>query len=207
MRNLIDIVPPGKHTASGRQHNGPCEICSGGEDRLVVWRDKGSFEFAGQTWEPIGVYYCRRCASKGDAIDYLRRARGLGFREALAELGITIADDRFQEAAEIRQTAERGQAQQEALALQRVRHAFLSATEEERAEMLHGDYARRLHDIETRHLAVNARHAFEALCDEMTDEQKARTGRARLVLGEAIDALEMRARLAHLDPVTAGGLV
>lgn len=78
----------------GDGYNGPCPLC-GGEpgksDRFMVWdykRDNLSkicTEYA--LW---GVYNCRRCGATGDTLNYLINIDGLTFKEALAELGITL---------------------------------------------------------------------------------------------------------------------
>lgn len=46
----------------------PCPAC-GGNDRFVIHPEKGH-------------YWCRGCGIKGDAIEYLRRVRGMTFRQA-----------------------------------------------------------------------------------------------------------------------------
>lgn len=69
----------------GAEHHGPCPFCGEGEDRFVVWNDGGRDE--------TGRFWCRRCEESGDAIDYLRRIRGMTYHEALSELG--IPDDKY----------------------------------------------------------------------------------------------------------------
>jgi DNA primase len=53
---------------NGGEWAGPCPFC-GGRDRFRVWPKQGNF-------------WCRRCGSKGDAIDYIRLRDGLSFVEA-----------------------------------------------------------------------------------------------------------------------------
>jgi len=57
----------------GGEYAGACPFC-GGRDRFRAWPEQGR-------------YWCRQCGAKGDAIDYLRRRDGLGFREAVRTLG------------------------------------------------------------------------------------------------------------------------
>lgn len=69
----------------------------------LVRQDRELVERRGEYWCPCpfhqentpsfsvnpekGVYYCFGCGATGDAIDYLRKARGLSFREAAAMVG------------------------------------------------------------------------------------------------------------------------
>jgi DNA primase len=57
----------------GGEYAGACPFC-GGRDRFRAWPEQGR-------------YWCRQCGARGDAIDYLRRRDGLGFREAVRTLG------------------------------------------------------------------------------------------------------------------------
>ena len=57
----------------GGEYAGACPFC-GGRDRFRAWPEQGR-------------YWCRQCGAEGDAIDYLRRKGGLGFREAVVALG------------------------------------------------------------------------------------------------------------------------
>ena len=60
--------------ASAREHAGPCPLC-GGTDRFRVSLDRAR-------------WYCRHCTPRGgDLLEYLRRVRGLSFREAAAAAG------------------------------------------------------------------------------------------------------------------------
>lgn len=61
----------------GGEWHGPCPFC-GGQDRFIVQPNyKG------------GRFYCRRCGASGDAIEYLRKRDGVGYREACERLGET----------------------------------------------------------------------------------------------------------------------
>lgn len=61
-------------STNGGEYAGPCPFC-GGRDRFRVWPARGRF-------------WCRKCGAQGDAIDYIRRRNGLGFREAVEALGL-----------------------------------------------------------------------------------------------------------------------
>lgn len=63
---LLDITTLRR---AGAERIGPCPIC-GGDDRFSVNTRKGLFQ-------------CRRCGAKGDAIGLVQFVRGVGFREAL----------------------------------------------------------------------------------------------------------------------------
>lgn len=76
----------------GNGWNGPCPLC-GGEpgksDRFMVWPDRA--ESLGEvcaTHNITGIWSCRQCGASGDTIAYLMKIDGLGFKTALAELGI-----------------------------------------------------------------------------------------------------------------------
>jgi DNA primase len=63
---------------NGGEYAGPCPFC-GGKDRFRVWPEmKG------------GRYWCRSCSRRGDAVQYLRDARGLGYKEACERLGVAM---------------------------------------------------------------------------------------------------------------------
>ena len=59
------------------EHSSPCPVC-GGNDRFIV-KTTGK-----------GHYWCRQCGIKGDAIEYLKKFRGMSFREAAAYTGKDI---------------------------------------------------------------------------------------------------------------------
>lgn len=63
---------------SGGEFCGACPFC-GGNDRFRVWP-----EYKG------GRFWCRGCNKRGDAIQYLRDARGVSYREACDQLGIDM---------------------------------------------------------------------------------------------------------------------
>lgn len=61
---------------NGGEYAGPCPSC-GGTDRFHVWPEQGD----------SGRYWCRGCSKTGDAIQYLKDFRGLGYIEACHVLG------------------------------------------------------------------------------------------------------------------------
>ena len=65
-------------TTCGGEYAGPCPQC-GGRDRFRVWPAEGDH----------GRFWCRGCDWSGDAVDYLRKVRGLSFRSACEVLGKT----------------------------------------------------------------------------------------------------------------------
>lgn len=60
----------------GGEYAGPCPSC-GGTDRFRVWPAQGDG----------GRYWCRRCSKSGDAIQYLRSFREMGYFDACYFLG------------------------------------------------------------------------------------------------------------------------
>lgn len=62
-------------STNGGEWSGPCPFC-GGRDRFRVW-------------PRTGRYWCRGCGKAGDAIQYLRDARGMSFHEACGVVGRT----------------------------------------------------------------------------------------------------------------------
>lgn len=60
----------------GGEYAGPCPSC-GGSDRFHLWPEQGDG----------GRYWCRGCSKSGDAIQYLKDFRGLGYIEACHVLG------------------------------------------------------------------------------------------------------------------------
>ena len=64
----------------GGEYCGPCPRC-GGKDRFVLWPDHPSGAVGGR-------FLCRGCGAQGDAIEFLRAFRGLGYREACEELRV-----------------------------------------------------------------------------------------------------------------------
>lgn len=66
---ILELVP-NLARKSDQEFAGPCPWC-GGDDRFIVWPFQGSG----------GRFLCRRCDSKGDAIDLLRD-QGFSFAEA-----------------------------------------------------------------------------------------------------------------------------
>lgn len=66
----------------GGEYQGPCPDC-GGRDRFHVWPE----ERVG------GSYWCRQCGKGGDAIQFARDFKGLGFRAACDYVGAEIERD------------------------------------------------------------------------------------------------------------------
>jgi len=60
-------------TTNGGEWAGPCPWC-GGRDRFRVWPEKER-------------YWCRGCGEQGDLIEYLRKRRGMTFRDACEAVG------------------------------------------------------------------------------------------------------------------------
>jgi len=60
-------------TTKGGEWAGPCPVC-GGDDRFRVWPERERF-------------WCRKCGISGDAIQYVRETKSLGFKEAKNFLG------------------------------------------------------------------------------------------------------------------------
>lgn len=88
--NILDLICADGFTFSrvaathGGEYAGPCPFC-GGNDRFLIWPEhKG------------GRYWCRGCEKTGDAIQYMRDARGLSYADACRTLGITKAGYRRQ---------------------------------------------------------------------------------------------------------------
>lgn len=73
-----DVVLKKKATTKGGEYAGPCPFC-GGEDRFLVWPDADK-----------PGWWCRGCHAGGDAIGYVMRRDGLGFREACEKLEIEM---------------------------------------------------------------------------------------------------------------------
>ncbi len=69
----------------GGEYAGPCPLCRRGVDRFKVWPQI-------ERWACLGAKAGRSgCDVGGDAIDYLRRRDGVGYREACARLGLATA--------------------------------------------------------------------------------------------------------------------
>lgn len=66
-------------TTKGGEYAGPCPFC-GGNDRFRTWPEQGEY----------GKWWCRQCGRSGDAIQYLRDYRKMGFREACQYVGKEI---------------------------------------------------------------------------------------------------------------------
>jgi len=60
----------------GGEYAGACPFC-GGKDRFRVWSEKDR-------------YWCRQCGKHGDAIQFIRDTKGMGFKDACAYLNIEL---------------------------------------------------------------------------------------------------------------------
>ena len=80
---LLDIALENTalHRIAAREWAGPCPLC-GGEDRFTVTTDAGR--------DGLGLFWCRGCNTGGDRVDYLRRVRGMSFRDACSFLGRSV---------------------------------------------------------------------------------------------------------------------
>jgi DNA primase len=74
--NVINRVA----TTGGGEYAGACPFC-GGHDRFRVWPEQGEH----------GRWWCRQCGRRGDAIQYLRDVRKMGFQEACQYVGKEIS--------------------------------------------------------------------------------------------------------------------
>lgn len=64
----------------GGEYCGPCPSC-GGRDRFILWPEH-------QSGAKGGRFLCRGCGAQGDAVEFLRVFRGMGYREACEALRI-----------------------------------------------------------------------------------------------------------------------
>lgn len=86
--NILDLYTEDKFTAKkeasshGGEWAGPCPFC-GGNDRFRIQ------PFHGTTG---GRFWCRQCGQKGDAIDYLKLVRNIGYLQACDLLDIRPRD-------------------------------------------------------------------------------------------------------------------
>lgn len=86
--NLKDLI--GRDTVlrkvastRGGEFAGACPFC-GGVDRFHVQPNYGG-----------GYFFCRQCDAKGDAIEYIKRRDNVGFKDAVAILGIPLDSQPF----------------------------------------------------------------------------------------------------------------
>lgn len=79
---LLDLISDDTKLTrkTAQEWAGPCPAC-GGRDRFIVFAEKER-------------YWCRGCGLKGDAIQYLRDFRSVGYREACELLGQEPRDRR-----------------------------------------------------------------------------------------------------------------
>lgn len=68
------LQPSREASTGGGEYGASCPVC-GGTDRFRIWPN-GS-----------GRYWCRRCDTKGDAIDFCRKFLGMSFGEAKTRCG------------------------------------------------------------------------------------------------------------------------
>lgn len=80
--NVIDIAfnlhltPIKVSSTKGGEYASACPMC-GGRDRFRLWPESGDG----------GLWWCRGCNKGGDAIQLLRDAKGMTFKEACVQLG------------------------------------------------------------------------------------------------------------------------
>jgi hypothetical protein len=83
--NILDLLQADNNvvkrvaTTKGGEYAGSCPFC-GGNDRFRTWPEQGEY----------GKWWCRQCGRSGDAIQYLRDYRKMGFREACQYVGKEI---------------------------------------------------------------------------------------------------------------------
>lgn len=65
---------------TGAEWSSPCPAC-GGDDRCSIWPD----DQGGR-----GYYWCRRCETQGDGIQFLRDFCGMSFFEACQAIGVQV---------------------------------------------------------------------------------------------------------------------
>jgi len=76
--NILDIMDASNlRRKTPSELAGPCPKC-GGTDRFIIQPEKGR----------TGRYWCRQCGIKGDAIQYLRDFKNMGYREACDVLSV-----------------------------------------------------------------------------------------------------------------------
>ena len=75
------FTPKEPLSLSRREFHGPCMVDGAGNDRFIVWPERGEH----------GRYYCRQecpdCRYTGDLIDFLRQFCGISFAEACKRVG------------------------------------------------------------------------------------------------------------------------
>lgn len=80
--DLPELIP--NLRKRGSEFVGPCPYCGEGDDRFLVTPDA--------TQDGRALFWCRRCATGGDAITYLRDHRGATYPEACDVLGVEPED-------------------------------------------------------------------------------------------------------------------
>ena len=80
--NLLDLLDQNGcrlrkvANTKGGEYAGACPFC-GGNDRFRVWSETGR-------------YWCRQCDKNGDAIQFVRETKGMGYREACNYLDVDV---------------------------------------------------------------------------------------------------------------------
>ncbi|MBW7885873.1 MAG: toprim domain-containing protein, partial [Caldilineaceae bacterium] len=79
MTNILDLIQQETGYAyrreTPREFGGPCPFCRTGTDRFNIWPHEGR-------------YWCRQCGRSGDAIQFMRDFRHLGFQQAVEYLSL-----------------------------------------------------------------------------------------------------------------------
>ena len=83
---ITGLSPRRTGSKNGGEFRGPCPFCGG---------DKNSTKFALWPLDPArrekgGSFYCFACGASGDGIEFLRKFKGLSFKEACQTLGIAM---------------------------------------------------------------------------------------------------------------------
>lgn len=141
MLNLVDLVQGDVSlkrysNRNGGEYRGACPGCGGGDksDRFIVWSNSGRF-------------WCRQCAKKGDAIQYLRDFRGMRFKEACRVVGRDLPESEKQRVQRERTVRER---------LMQEYHDWCRARDKAEAEA-HGDLWAEIETAEIAYRAITRR--------------------------------------------------
>ncbi|HEY4830938.1 MAG TPA: primase-helicase zinc-binding domain-containing protein [Waddliaceae bacterium] len=79
----IGLEPKRASATHGGEYSSACPAC-GGVDRFRIWPNQ-------QAKNCTGTYWCRKCGTRGDAIQFCKDFIGLGFRDASQKVGATIS--------------------------------------------------------------------------------------------------------------------
>lgn len=78
--DLLSLFPAGLMKVVGNgEYAGPCPWCGTGRDRFRLWPEREMTET---------LYWCRKCGVSGDGIALTQKLTGVGYRDALAALGL-----------------------------------------------------------------------------------------------------------------------